>query len=410
VFVENIKNTISKTFGLGSPKGEFGIEIETEGRDLPDGRITKTFTGHTDGSLRNGMEYVSIPIDHKEIETCVNNLRGELTGKYGAVIAPTYRSSTHIHQNFTSRPWSDVLGTTILWTMVEPLVFSIFPHRDGSLFCMSSYDTGDMTKNISEICDELGYNFGNRGFRPRGKYSSLNMGRLGDLGTLEFRVFPSSVDGGEISRWAKWLVNLREIVQAEDDKSYLTLVKVTEQNPFPFVERLFDGFPVAQHTVPPLIDFGARQAYELARVVNQKMREKVKPREDKKGKKPFNIPAGELRIEQHGRLADMLVIDDVIPNDFPIPQLGDAVPEVAPAQPVPGFQRRRNAAVGRPVGQPPAPAGEVDLDVAYWRGRFNRYSHQRERCMRDNRPREAERAGRMIEQARQKLAERGVVV
>lgn len=277
MFKENIQKTVGQTYGLRSIKGEFGIEIETEGHNLQHGQVTRTFVGKEDGSLRHGIEYVSKPIQRKEIIETVTNLKGEVI-RLGGQINPSYRSSTHIHQNFIDNKWCDVLGAVVTWTILEPSVLRVMPRdRDGSIFCLSSYDTGDASRAMSQLCDDL-HTWSWR-HQYRGKYSSQNLLRLNDLGTIEYRVFPSSMDGQQIDEWAGWLEAIKTTAVKQEDKSFLGLVEHAEKNPIVFVGDHLGPKYVREDTAQ-LVDFGVRHAYELARVIHEYTK-KDKPAEKK---------------------------------------------------------------------------------------------------------------------------------
>lgn len=279
MFIERMKNTIAHSFGCRPHKGHFGIEIETEGVGLPEGVVTAKFVGKPDGSLRNGMEYVSSVLTMAEVSPRVEELRQVLL-RVGSRVQPTYRSSTHIHYNMVDRSFRDVLGMMVLWSLIEPTVFRLMPPgRDGSLFCVSSYDSGELPNYIDRFCKMIGDSF-ERGFDPRGKYSSLNVSRLGDLGTLEYRVFPSSIDGHQIEGWCKWIANMSSIIHAEEDHSFLSMVREAEQNPIPFLSEIFGELPLSERDAAEYVDFGARTAYEMARVIDGHL--KKKPRKQKK--------------------------------------------------------------------------------------------------------------------------------
>lgn len=306
MFSELMKETVSKQFALKSPKGVFGIEIETEGAGLPPGMITKFFEGKQDGSLRNGMEYVSKVLPADAVAERVDELRACLN-TFGARIAPTYRSSTHIHMNFCDRTFRDVLGMTVLWALVEPVVFRLMPPgRDGSLFCVSSYDSGELSDFTDRFCDEIGKGFKHNGFAPRGKYSSLNLTRLGHghdpaLGTLEFRVFPSSLDGTQIQEWCDWLFRMGQIVAAETDDSFLSMVRNAEQNPLPFLTGIFGKLPIPEDEAGQYVDFGARTAYEMARVIDRHLKKKAKKSKEEVPAEPVmafqpGLRAGEIAM------------------------------------------------------------------------------------------------------------------
>jgi hypothetical protein len=200
----------------------------------------------------------------------------------GAVINPSYRSSTHIHVNYATEPMRNVLGATVLWALVEPVVFRLLPPgRDGSMFCVPSYDCGELARSTDQLCQDLANGFV-RGFRPRGKYSSLNLTRLGQgdavaLGTLEYRIFPSCMDGKTISNWCQHLWNMREYVRAAKDETFMSMVDYAEKNSYDFTSKLFPEVETLdRQELGHLVDFGARTAYEMARVIRKNYEAKEK--------------------------------------------------------------------------------------------------------------------------------------
>jgi len=370
MFSEAINKTVKETFNQRSVKGDFGVEIETEGRNLPPGKITSDFSGHEDGSLRQGMEYVSIPLQKKNVFSAVNSLRERLE-KAGAVLKPTYRSSTHIHHNFIDNKWSDVLGAVIGWTIIEPVILDSLPHRNGSLFCMPSFDTGDAVLAIDHLCSSLARGSVTYEWNYRGKYSSQNLLRLSDLGTIEYRVFPTSVDGEEIDKWCGWIANIKDYAEKAEDKTYLSLVEYAEQNPFDFCGSVCNGKPpVEDRKIPGLIDFGARHAYELARVIADHMKRPA-PKEEEKPKKKlhqFNVLDDVVQMRADPVQFARWIVQPVHPaqaNDLAGAQLGanPLLREDVPA-PVPVVEREE---IPVPRGNPQI--ARVRERIAYYQRR-----------------------------------------
>lgn len=346
MFTDMIKTPVADHFKLKRRIGDVGIELETEGNFLPEGAVTKAFHGKQDGSLRHGMEYVSGVLSRKDVESEVNNLFAALA-KNGAIINPSYRCSTHIHENYLDCTFGEVLGTYICWALIEPLIFRVIPAgRDGSLFCVSSYDSGDLPQYFERLCEGLSSKY--HDWHPRGKYSSLNISRLGPsdapaLGTLEYRVFPLSQDGATVQQWCNWCGNIKSFVRESmsEDPSFVTMVRWAEANPLLFIEKIFGVLPQLppRNETAELIDFGARQAFELARVVSTALRAKPKEKEKKK-----KYALDDL-MEAHARV----ILDDPVQEirwDQPV--------EVAPAQPVGGFRARQRelAALGAAPARP----------------------------------------------------------
>lgn len=294
--MELLNVTVGTSFRLKSPKGRFGIEIELEGRGLPgpdDWDDEKSvWYPKPDGSLRNGMEYVSKPTNYPR--DAVHSL-AETLAKHGAVINNTYRCSTHIHYNFIDRTWGQVIGTVIAWNIIEPLVFrQMPPGRDGSIFCMSAYDTGDLPLRFGTFCDEMKKKFMSVGFDEvcRQKYASINLTRLRDLGTIEFRVFPPTVDGVLVKKWCVWLDNLVGLVEKTTPENFGKFIKAAEDRPVDFVRSVFGELPVPEVEVGNWVDLGCKTAYELVRTFNASMKKKSRGAKEKEEAEPAVAAAG----------------------------------------------------------------------------------------------------------------------
>lgn len=278
--MELLNVSVGSTFNLKSPKGRFGIEIELEGQHLPDFLDSKVWLAKGDGSLRNGMEYVSTPTNYPR--DIVVDLEQRLRGQ-GAIIAPTYRCSTHVHRNFIDLTWKDVIATIIIWNIIEPLVFKQMPPgRDGSIFCMSAYDTGDLPFRFNAFCDELRKKFLSLGFDQvcRQKYAALNLTRLRDLGTIEFRVFPPSLDGREVRKWCLWIDAIVDMAQKTSADNFSKFVHQAEKRPEDFVLQIFGELPVPADEVSAWIDLGCKTAYELVRIFNTSLKKKTRKKEE----------------------------------------------------------------------------------------------------------------------------------
>jgi hypothetical protein len=224
------------------------------------------------------LEYITKPIKADVVKAYVDNLKKFITECSG-VIKPSYRCSTHIHMNVLPEKVEDVLGFIVIWTMFEPLLLALCgPERNGNLFCMSNQDTGDSVSSFHALCDAF-HNITRNGWGyERGKYSALNTGRLLDLGTLEARCFPLSVDGDTVSMWTQWLMAMLKMAKDEPDKTYRGLWKTVRQNPTYFAANIFGPGNVSP-SHRDLIDIGTEQAYELTKVL--KKFHAITPKEDK---------------------------------------------------------------------------------------------------------------------------------
>ena len=88
-----------ETLGLLAPRnGDFGIEIEVEGQDLPNHR-TKFWDTVEDGSLRNGLEYViNGAISHKDVVPALEELQKAFDDEESE-LSFSFRTSVHVHMN-----------------------------------------------------------------------------------------------------------------------------------------------------------------------------------------------------------------------------------------------------------------------------------------------------------------------
>lgn len=265
--MDTLNTRVADYFGHRATAGTFGIEIETEG-NFPGIIAAEGWDVKTDGSLRQGLEFVSKPT--KDVRSAVTKLSLSLV-EAQANLNPSYRCSTHLHYNFQQKTFKDVCGIMIAWAALEPLFLQQMPPgRDGSIYCMSCYDTGDLPMFFERFCEDIRQNF-RHGFRGRNKYASLNILRLQDLGTVEFRIFPTSMDPQEIGTWADWIVNLDNLTQKYGAKDFLSLVRWIERNPEEACLTVFGKLPFDKDTTSQLADLGCKTAYEMARVLNRTM-------------------------------------------------------------------------------------------------------------------------------------------
>jgi hypothetical protein len=265
MFTDVVKKPLFEVFKRQKKVADVGIEIEIEGAGLPES--VSHWSAKSEGSLQQGLEYITKPIKAENVKQYVDHLKAVLGGY---TVKNTYRCSTHIHVNMLPEAVEDILGYYVVFSMFEPLLLSLCGNqRDGNLFCMSSYDTGDLTDSFDQMCrafemiDQYGFGY------ERGKYSSLNSGRLADLGTLEARCFPMSLDGTQVADWVGWLLRMRDMVRAEPDKTFRSLWKNVRQNPTWYANIIFGQ---AIYTIPnhvSLVDFGTECAYELTKVLKK---------------------------------------------------------------------------------------------------------------------------------------------
>lgn len=267
--------TPSQLWPVPVRRGTFGLELEMEGRDLPLLRLHPHWKVTEEGSLRNGgVEYVTkSPIREQNISPYINELYDLIKAEGGRIVPRAYRASTHIHYNCTAVPFVEILGIITVYTALEPLFLALCgEHRNGNLFCASSYDCGDLHQFLATALPNL---VTHNMWMERGKYAALNTDPLTRLGSIEFRGFPSidpALKGEDVLLWTSWVKKIHEMVQAQEDKSCLTLLEAVAAGPTPLQNIL--GLSSADlnkklhpHDPDELVRIGLENAYECARLI-----------------------------------------------------------------------------------------------------------------------------------------------
>lgn len=323
-FLEKSKLTIQGIFAQREASGDVGIEIELEGEG-PLGVECRGWQVHTENSLRGpggrghgGTEYVTRgALKEADVIPAVERLADTLNKNKCVIRGDAHRTSTHIHVNAQKMTILEVLGYITVFTAVEPLFLALCgDKRDGNSFCVSSYETGDLPEFFHNLCKQI------EGWEPgyglecqRGKYASLGTFRLHDLGTLEARCFPHSLNPLEIHQWCQWLLRIRSIVKNETDKSYRQIIKQGIHDPGILASRIFGEVPITNNTQEELVSFGSQEAYELTRLLKRYLNKKPEVKTKKSKVIPEN--AGLEAFTQGDVLRE---VQDFALDDFAEPQ------------------------------------------------------------------------------------------
>jgi len=285
---------VSRYFSIANVKQNFGIEIEIEGSSVrfppPAG-----WSYHDENSLRNGgAEYVSQPMDLKSIEPMVLSLRAAL-GR-ARINEASHRAGVHIHRNCTYMRMIDPLVIMAVYYCYEPFMLKMLgSHRNGNLFCMPSYDIGDNNRWFNQLLSCVfsgGYDW-----PERGRYCSCNLDSLRRYGTVEWRVFPFSLDGAEIATWARWIDKfVEDALMIVENRSYLDYLKIIQKDPIESLIKIFGQRGASSISAfgtdlsKKLLDFGVEQAYEYLRPIQKQV-----SRTDNRHKKPEKLVKKPLR-------------------------------------------------------------------------------------------------------------------
>ena len=192
----------------------FGIECETEGRRLPqiDHQFWRT---EADGSLRDGLEYVSHPLKADDVEKALTALFQEIKNQKG-IVNYSFRCSTHVHVNVQDLEQEELFTMIFLYMLYENVFMNyVHPDRVGNRFCLRFQDAGGLHQEFIRLLKNTrGCGLGRslRGLRQEVlKYAALNMYTLIKYGTLEFRALEGTNDVKKIHNWTLAIENLRDL-------------------------------------------------------------------------------------------------------------------------------------------------------------------------------------------------------
>lgn len=275
MFTKNMLRTPKDRYQLRKHKGHFGLEIEIEGQNWPAEEIPG-WCPHIDNSVPNGMEFATeMPHDIPGIISMMEELH-KAFAKAKTQTRLSYRASTHLHYNVQSCRFIDVIGFVILFTLIEPVFLRLCgPDRDGNLFCLPSYDTGDFHLYFSQLLRHV-MNLDETNFPPRGKYASLNLSPLEYQGSVEFRVFPSTLDIHRVVQWCEWIERIMGIVKAQDDLTFRELYLTMKHEPMKILNKIFNPVELESACHPTLVydlvGVGNQNGHELRRVLSMYMK------------------------------------------------------------------------------------------------------------------------------------------
>lgn len=210
-----------------------GIEVELEQCHLtldPDLWV-ETY----DGSLRDGREYIfNGPLNGKGLTRAINDFHIKaLRAEIDEEISCNHRCSTHIHVDMTDLDNEGQLFTFILLALfMEPVLFNTFDGelRKNSIYCVPLYEQDWYLKVLNDCIrrnDIMGISNGSQ------KYASINLRRLVEgadeecaLGTIEFRMFPSTLNGNDIRLWVNMLLSMKKYAMNHTVEDVRNLSKV----------------------------------------------------------------------------------------------------------------------------------------------------------------------------------------
>lgn len=233
--------TVLQAFGLRKrTKGDIGVEIEVEGRNLP--AMGMYWRNDRDGSLMGeSFEYVlGVPMSLPEVKKALDYMDDEWKNN-STVIHDAVRAGVHVHINCQHLSLVQLYNFITAFLILENcLVKWCGKTREGNLFCLRSKDA---TYLINRLIDATGNRKQMRHVLHTDilRYAALNVKALGDYGSLEFRSMRSTRDLNVIYKWAELLYNLRELsVKYEDPQRIIQ--EFSMEGPVSFLETFLGDY------------------------------------------------------------------------------------------------------------------------------------------------------------------------
>lgn len=177
-----------------------GIEVEVENHQLSRAPNANVWMLKGDGSLRNGgVEYVTVPIAARWAPSALADL---LSSSLSTDCCFSPRTSIHVHLDVQDYQTEQVMDVVLLYTMLEGLLYKFTGRgRIKNIYCVPVFDTSLLKGQA--IRGHMGATI-----EAWSKYSGLNLIRLRDLGTMEFRHMHGTFDVRKVSVWIRLLTKM----------------------------------------------------------------------------------------------------------------------------------------------------------------------------------------------------------
>lgn len=217
---------IKDPFEFVTNNGIIGIEVEVENVQHPV-PLQAYWSTHEDGSLRNyGIEFVSVPLQVKQIQYAVDLLYQQLKTTNKPEF--TNRTSVHIHLNCRDMTQDQIYTMVLLYAIFEKHFYGFAgPRRMNSIFCVPLFRC-----NLLDSAYDCIYRFSPKWH----KYCGINLlplvdnnGRRG-YGTVEFRHLYGTDNKTEIFEWINTILCLRKAALEMSLDSVMSEIKSMNTN------------------------------------------------------------------------------------------------------------------------------------------------------------------------------------
>lgn len=293
---------------LNQVKGDFGIEIEVEGKNLvplEDG----IWTTHDDGSLRGRFpdsraEYIfAKPLPRKDVRKALDYLADHLKN---AKLDFSFRTSVHVHMNVQQLTYPQYLNVIYTYLLLEePFLNYCGKERKGNRFCLRLQDAEGLLDALNRLfaVERVGMPQLNAVAGDNIRYASVNLGATRTYGSLEFRAMRGNLNPEFIDTWVEALHRVREFAQKCEDPSEV-FKKYAELEPKDFMVHVLgdiaDKFIYAR--VVKDIQRSFSLSFDLPYAYSASLEEEKRKEEEMKAMKERNAEVGALDGDNFKRL------------------------------------------------------------------------------------------------------------
>lgn len=205
-------------FALKACKGDVGVEIECEGRNLTP-IMDATWTTEADNSLRGGFpheacEWVfSKPVPIRDVLPALQQLE-DVQKKSKAVFDFSFRTSVHVHVNVQQLSVDQISNLIYTYFLCETVMMNhVNQSRRGNRFCLRMEDAEGMVDYITKMIRAPEGDWKMLNPHDAIRYSAMNIEALWKYGSIEFRGMEGNMDVNRIYNWCKAFVNMREFAK-----------------------------------------------------------------------------------------------------------------------------------------------------------------------------------------------------
>lgn len=203
-FLKSQVSIYSKTL---HQEDRLGIEVEIEDVNMKDSRkeLPPGWFAHQDGSLRGGLEFISPPLPPKSIVDFLSSLYLFLQKELHTKPSFSWRTSIHVHSNVRHFTFEELGNLILLYIVFEQVLFAFGGgNRKNSVFCVP------LNSSNMQYLTDVFINFNPSVPRDSllmlletspDKYSALNLKRIQDYGSVEFRHLPGIWDIHKVITW-----------------------------------------------------------------------------------------------------------------------------------------------------------------------------------------------------------------